>query len=125
MLAGLDRQKANKRNLHAGKRSQCIPCRVTDIEPCAVTAHADQNKGMQRKDTCDEGISTPGGHHVSIEQCAQSAPKHGAKLQSLDPEEEGEDQEENCDGLVIIAACNGSRDVAGGNAHESSGKKTS
>lgn len=125
MLASLDRQEADKGNLHAGKGSKGIPGGIADVETVAVAAHANKDKGVKGKDTGDEGITTPRGHHVPVEERAKGAPEHGTKLQRLDPQEEGKDEEENGDSLVVVAACDRSRDVAGGDAHESGGKKAS
>ena len=124
MLAGLNRQEPDKGNLHAGQGSKSIPRRVADVEAVAVAAHADEDKGVQGKDAGDEGVAAPRSHHVSVEESAESAPEHGAKLESLDPEIEGEDEKENGDGLIVVAARDGSRDVAGGNAHEGRGEET-
>lgn len=48
MLASLDWQEADKRNLHAGQCSQSIPGGVADVEARAVSAHADQDQRMDR-----------------------------------------------------------------------------
>lgn len=108
MLAGLDGEEANKRNLHAGQCSQSVPGGVADIEARAVSAHADQSQGVHREETGDEGVSTPRCHHVTVEQSAEGSPKHGTQLKSLDPQVEGEDKKEDGDGFVIVAAGNGS-----------------
>ena len=81
VLARLDRQETDEWNLHAGQGSQSIPGSVADVETSAVSAHADQDKGMQWEETGDEGISAPRRHHVSVEQRAESAPQHGTQLQ--------------------------------------------
>lgn len=122
MLAGLDGQEANEGDLEAGHRSEGIPRRVRDIEPGAVPSHADQHESMEGQQAGDEGVSSPRGHHVAVEEGAESAPKHGALLQSLNPEIEGEDQEKDGDGLVIVAASDRPGDVARGNTHERGGE---
>ena len=124
MLAGLDGQETDKGNLHAGQCSQCIPTGIRNVKPSAVAAHADENKGVKRKETGDEGITTPGSNHVTVKEGAKSSPEHGSELQSLNPQVEGEDQKENGNGFVVVAASNRARDVAGGNAHEDGGKET-
>ena len=57
---------------------------------------------MHREKTSDESISTPGSHHVPVGERTESSIKHGTKLQSLDPEVEGENEEENGDGFIVI-----------------------
>lgn len=44
-------------------------------------------------------------------------------LDTLDPEVEGEDEQEDGDGLVVVAAGHGTRDVARSDAHEDCGKQ--
>lgn len=80
---------------------------------------------MQWDQVRDEHVSTPSGHHVSVEQRRQSSPHNGAVLDCLDPEEECKHQQENCNGLVIVATGNRSGDITRGNAHESSREETS
>src|SRR5437667_2781263 len=80
---------------------------------------------MQGKQASNEGISTPRRYHVAVEESTESPPKHGTKLQGLDPEVEGKDEKENGDGLVVVRAGNRSRDIAGGDAHESRRQQTS
>lgn len=46
VLRSLDRQKANKGNLHTSKRSKSIPRGVAHIKTSAVSSHADQHKRM-------------------------------------------------------------------------------
>lgn len=125
MLASLNRQEANKRNLHTGKRSESIPSGVAHIETGAVSSHADQNERVHGQKTGDEGVTTPRRHHVSVEEGAKSTPKHGAKLEGLDPEVEGENKKENSDGFVVVTASDRSRNVTGGDTHESRSQKTS
>lgn len=90
MLAGLDRQKANKRNLHTSNCPESIPSSIANVKTGAVSSHTNQNERMHRQETGDEGVTTPGRHHVSVKESAYSAPEHGAELQGLDPEIEGE-----------------------------------
>lgn len=125
VFAGLHRKETNKGNLHAGQRSESIPRRVANVKTGAVSAHADQNEGVHGQEAGNEDIATPRGDHVAVEDGAQRSPQHGTKLESLDPEEEGKDEKENGDGLVVVAAGDGSRDVTGRNAHEDGSKKAS
>lgn len=124
MLARLDWQEADKGNLHAGQCPQRIPSGIADIEAGAVPAHADENEGMHGEETGDEGVSTPRRHHVSVKQCAEGSPKHGAQLERLDPQIKGEDEKEDGNGFVVVAAGDGSRDVTRRNAHEDSSQET-
>lgn len=125
MLVGLNCEKADKGNLEAGHCASSVPSCVADVETVAVTAHANESESMDGQETCNEGISTPRCNHVAVRQGAKTAPNHGAPLQGLDPEEEGEDKEENGDGFVIVTTGDGSRNVARGNSHEGCSKETS
>ena len=79
---------------------------------------------MERNHTSDEDISTPRGNHVAVEESTKSSPEHGAQLQGLDPEVEGEDKEEDGNGLVIVASGDGTGDVTWGDTHEQRGQET-
>lgn len=79
---------------------------------------------MDGDQVIDEGITTPGCGHPVIGKSTQSSPHDGALLESLDPKEKGKYQQENGDGLIVVATSDGSRDVTRGNAHEGSGQKT-
>lgn len=79
---------------------------------------------MQGQQTGDEGVTTPRSHHVAVRQRAKSTPQHRALLQRLDPEEEGEDQQEDGNSLVIVAASNRARDVTRGDSHENRSQQT-
>jgi hypothetical protein len=61
---------------------------------------------MERDQVGNEDISTPSRNHVSVEKSTQSAPESGSNFESLDPEEEGKDEKENGNSLVIVAASN-------------------
>lgn len=124
MLASLDRQEANKWNLHAGQCSQSIPGGVADVEASAVPAHGDQDQRMHRQQAGNESVSTPRGHHVSVEERAESSPQHGAQLQGLDPQVKGKDKKEDGNSLVIVAAGDGSGDVTRRNSHEDGSQET-
>ena len=106
MLAGLDRQETHKRNLHAGQGSQGIPGRVRNIQPGAIASHADKDKGVEGEKAGNEGITTPRGNHITVEQSTESPPKHRPLLQSLDPQIKGKDEKENSNGFVVVAASN-------------------
>ena len=125
MLAGFHGEKANKRNLHACKSTESIPSSIAHVETVAKSAHADQNKRMERKNTGNECIATPRSDHVSVKQSTQSTPQHGTELERFDPKVEGEHEEEDGNCLVIVTSGDGSGDVAWSNAHESSGEKAS
>jgi hypothetical protein len=125
VLATPDGQETNEWNLHAGQRSEGVPSRVADVQPGAESTHADQDEGVQRQQVCDEDVSTPCADHVSVEERSQATPHNASNLDGLDPEVEGEDQEEDGNGLVVVAAGDGTRDVARRNAHEDGGEQTS
>jgi hypothetical protein len=98
---------------------------------------------MQRNHICDEGIATyihsiqpmahesvrvkrtPSGYHVEVEHSSKSAEKSTSLLQRFDPAEKGEHEEEDGDGFIIVGACDGTRDISGYNADESSGEEAS
>lgn len=123
MLTGADRRETDKWNLHSGNCTESIPGGIRNIKSAAVSAHADQDERVERHQTSDEGVTTPRGDHVSVEESAQRTPHDGAQLEGLDPQVEGEDQEEDGNCLVIVRTGDGSRDVAGGNAHEDGGEE--
>ena len=100
---------------------------------------------MQGNHVCDEGITTlvkdqlssaletlagrarltPRRNHVKIEQRRQGAKEGTTSLQGFDPAKEGEHEEEDGNGFVIVRARNGPGDVSRNDANEGSGKKTS
>jgi hypothetical protein len=108
VLATPDGQETNKGNLHAGQRSKSVPSSVADIQPWAEATHADKHKGVQREQVCDEDVSTPCADHVSIEESCQASPHNASDLDGLDPQVEGEDQEEDSDGFVVVTTSDGS-----------------
>lgn len=61
---------------------------------------------------------TPRGHHVVVEQGRETRPHDRARLDRLDPEVKGEHEEEDGDRLVVVAAGDRARDVAGRNGDE-------
>lgn len=124
VVAAADRQEADERDLHAGQRAQCVPGRVADVQPGAEPSHADEDEGVQGQHVGDEDVSTPRADHVSVEQGTQASPHHTALFDRLDPQVEGEDQQEDCNGLVVVAARNRAGDVSRCDAHECSGHET-
>lgn len=125
MVTVADRQETDKGNLHACKRAQRVPGGVADVQARAVPAHAQQDEDVERKQVGDENITTPGRDHVAIEQGTQSAPHDGTLLDTLDPEVEGKDKEEDGNGFVVVTSSNGTRDVTRGNAHKDGGEEAS
>lgn len=123
VLAGLDGKEANKGNLHASECAEGIPGSVRNVQPSAVAAHADEDEGVERQKAGNEGVATPRGNHVAIEEGAERSPQHGPLLQRLDPEVESEDEQENRNGFVVVAASNRTGDIARGNAHEEGSQK--
>lgn len=119
-----DRQETNEWNLHTAQRSESIPSGIADVEAGAITTHAKQNEDMERNEVSDKDISTPSRNHVSIEQCSQCPPHNRSILDGLDPQEEGEDKQENGNGLIIVTSSHGTGDITGSNSHECSCKKT-
>jgi hypothetical protein len=125
VLATANGQESDERDLHTRERAERIPRAVADIESGTIATHTNQNEGVQREQIRDEDVSTPCRHHVSVKQRGHGAPKHRSILNGLDPKEEGEDQQENRNSLVVITARNRTRDVTRGNAHERGGKEPS
>lgn len=123
MVTVADGKETDKGNLHARKRAERVPGGVADVQTRAVPAHAQQDKDVQREQVGDEDITTPGRDHVSVEESSEGAPHDGTLLDTLNPQVEGEDEEEDGNGFVVVAASNGTRDVTGGNAHEDGGEE--
>ena len=124
MLRAANGQESNKGNLHTRQRAEGKPRGVTDVEPGAVASHADQNEGVQGQQIGDEDISTPRRDHVSVKQRGQRAPEHGAVLDSLNPQEEGEDKQEDSNGLVVVTTGDRTRDIPRRDAHEGCGEQS-
>jgi hypothetical protein len=57
---------------------------------------------MKWEEAGDEGVATPGGYHVTVEEGAKGTVEDGAQFQGLDPKVEGVYEKENGDGLVIV-----------------------
>lgn len=98
--------ETDKGDLHAGQRANRIPRRVCDVEAATEAAHQDQDQSVQRDHVGDEYISTPGSHHVEIEHSCEGSEEGAAELEGFDPAEEGEHEQENSDGLVIVGTSN-------------------
>lgn len=123
MFTRLNRQEANERNLHGGQYSEGIPSIVCDIEARAEPACYEDKQGMQRNETGDKSITTPGGNHVAVSESAKGAPENRAQFQSLDPEIEGYDEKENGNGLIIVGTGDRARDITRGDPHKGGGEK--
>lgn len=80
---------------------------------------------MQGDQIGNEGIATPRSSHPVVEESAQRSPHHRPLLDGLDPEKEGEDQQEDGNGLVIITSSHGPGDITWGNTHEDGSQETS
>jgi len=80
---------------------------------------------VQRDQICDEDISAPRADHVAVEQGCESSPHDTPHLHGLDPEVEGVHQQEDGNGLVVIAPRYGTRDVAWRDSHEARCKQAS
>lgn len=122
VIAAPDWQETDEWNLHTCKRTETIPGGVADVQSGAVSAHADEHESVKGQQVGDEDVSTPCRHHVSVEKGSQSTPGDGTQLQTLDPQVEGKDEQEDGDGLVVVTTCNGTGDIAWSNAHECCGK---
>lgn len=103
MLATSYREESDERNLHTGQSAQREPGAVAHVKSWAISAHANKNKRMKREQVGDEDVATPSRHHVAVEQSSQSAPHGRSVLDCLDPQIEGEDQEENRYSFIVIA----------------------
>lgn len=80
---------------------------------------------MQWDDVSDEHVTTPSGDHVEVEQSSGSGVQDGTGLLGLDPEHEGDHQQSDGDGFVIVGTGNGSGDITWDNSHERSSQQTS
>ncbi len=78
---------------------------------------------MEGDQVGDEDISAPRGHHVEVGQSGQGGPERRAFLEGLDPEVKGKDEQEDGNGLVVVASGDRTGDVSWGDAHESSGQQ--
>lgn len=61
---------------------------------------------MEGQKAGNKGVASPGGNHVAIEEGTESTPQHGTLLQCLDPEIEGEDEQEDRNSFIVVAASN-------------------
>ena len=118
MLARAHRLESDERHLHASKRTDGIPCRVSDVKTARVATHDDEREGVDGDHVRNEGVSTygngqpaifkylslrtPGGHHVEVEERGERAKECATKLEGLDPQIEGEHEQEDGNGLVIV-----------------------
>lgn len=124
MVASADSQEVDEGYLHNTQESDRVKGGVSDIQPVAVPARNAEHKTVDGDEVVDEGISTPRRGHPVVGESAQSGPHDGALLDGLDPEEEGEYQQKDSNGLVVIATSYGPGDVSGSNAHECGSQKT-
>jgi hypothetical protein len=124
MLATPNRQEANKRNLHTRQRPQRIPRSIANIEPRAIPPHANQHERMQRQQIRNEHITTPSRNHVSVKQRRHRTPEHRSHLNRLDPEVKGKHQQEDRNGLVVVAPRHRPRNVTRRDSHKRSSEQT-
>lgn len=80
---------------------------------------------MQRDEVDDEDVATPRGNHVEVCQRAQRRVQQRSGLDTLDPQEVGQDQREDSNTLVIERASDGTRDVTGHNRDRSGSQQAS
>lgn len=125
MVAGADRQEVDEGNLHSAQQSDNVPGGVCNVDPTAISSSQAKDKSVQGDQVGNEGIATPGSGHPVVEESAQRSPHHRSLLDGLDPEEEGEDQQEDGNGLIIITASHRPGDIAWGNTHKDGGQETS
>ncbi|KAH3668312.1 hypothetical protein OGAPHI_002066 [Ogataea philodendri] len=111
-------QEPDKRNLHGHQGSQRVPCAVGCVDFVVEPAHQQEDEHVQRNDVGDEDVSTPSTDHVEVEDGGQRAVEHRTCVDGLDPEEERDQQQGDCNCLVIIRSGNRSRDVTWGDSHE-------
>lgn len=50
----------------------------------------------------NKDITSPSGHHIKVEHCTECSPKCASELQCLDPKIEGEHEQENGNGLIVV-----------------------
>ena len=124
VLAGLDGLEADEGDLHTGECPNNIPGGVTDVKLVVESAHQSENQGVQRDHVGDEHVSTPSGDHVEVEHAGEHAVERAAVLHGFDPEVEGEHEEEDGDGFVVVGAGDGAGDVAWCDADEDGGEET-
>ena len=79
---------------------------------------------MQGNHIRDEYITTPSSDHVKVEQTACDAPERGAVLHGLDPEVEGDHEQEDGNGFVVVRACYRTRNVSWRNTDKGRSEQT-
>ena len=109
--------KADERHLHRGESTNRVPAGVGDIEPRRKAAHEDKHEGVERDHICNEDVSSPRRDHVEVEDGSDGAIERRTMLHGTDPAPEGEHEEEDGDGFVVIGSGDGTRDIAGYNTH--------
>jgi hypothetical protein len=139
VLRGTDREEFDERDLHRRDRADDVPGRVRDVQSVCVSSHQDEDKGVEwdhcglavidtfwawRRTVGDEDVSSPSGHHPTIEQRGHHSPERTALLHCLDPEVERGHEEEDGNRFVVIRSCDRSRDVSRDDADESRGEQT-
>jgi hypothetical protein len=112
MFRCADGLKPDKGDLHGGECSEGIVRTIRDVETGRVTTHEEQDKGVEGEQVCDEDVSSPCGDHVKVKEGGESSPKGTSCFEGTDPEEEGEHEQENGNGFVVVGSCHRSRDVA-------------
>lgn len=103
MLARADRQEVDKRHLHSSDNTDSIPGGICNVESAAVSSREAENNTVHCDQVGNEGIATPGSRHPVVEERAKPSPQDGALLDSTNPQEVGEDQQEDGNGFVIVA----------------------
>ena len=137
-LGLLDHVEAHERNLHGEDRSEDVEGGVGDVQAVRVAAlgsdgesvltDEDHDHDVDRDQIDDEHVTSPGGHHVKVAQCAARRDQQRARIDRLGvrsktgghlhPEIEGEQHREDGGGLVIVTTGHGARDVRGNQTHE-------
>lgn len=107
-----------KGDLQGQQGAQQVKQVIGHIEATGHSLGEQGKQGENGDDIGDEGIATPGRHHVEVGQGTQSTPEKTAGDDSLEEEVEGEDQSKYTNTFIIIATSHTPAHITRHNTHE-------
>jgi len=124
MLTGADRLETNEGDLHTRKSPNSVPGRVPYVEAVREPAHEYEDESVQGYHVRNKHVSTPSCDHVEIKYCSDGTEQCAPLLQGFNPAEEGEHEEEDGNGFVIVGTCDRTRNIAWYDSNKGCRKKT-
>mmetsp|Transcript_17093 Transcript_17093/g.65164 ORF Transcript_17093/g.65164 Transcript_17093/m.65164 type:complete len:372 (-) Transcript_17093:541-1656(-) len=111
-LGLLDHVEAYERHHHCAHASDDVEDAVRDVQAAGEAARDHEGEHVNWDHVDDEHVASPRGHHVEVGNRRRGGVQHGAGVYRADPEVEDEEQREDRDTLIVVAAPDATADVA-------------